>query len=41
MGLVYPPLAIFFASASELVVALLLKINAILIKLPGAYFYLS
>ena len=38
MGLVYPPLAIFFASASELVVALLLKINAILIKLPGAYF---
>jgi len=40
MGLVFPPLAWPFAYASEFFVALLLKINAFLIKLPGAYFYL-
>jgi len=36
-----PALTPFFASSSEFVVAVLLNINAVLIKLPCAYFYLS
>jgi competence protein ComEC len=41
ISLICPPLAKFFASASELVVTLLLSLNSLLVKLPGAYFYLS
>lgn len=41
ISLVCPPLARFFVSASELTVALLINLNSLLIKLPGAYFYLS
>ncbi len=41
MEFICPILAPFFAYSSEFAVALLLNINAILIKLPGAYFYLS
>ena len=40
IGLICPPLAPFFASTSELLVLLLLKINTLLVKLPCAYFYL-
>ncbi len=39
--LAVPFLAPFFAGACELAVLLLLKANAFLISLPGAYFYLS
>lgn len=38
--LVSPVLAPFFAASAELAVALLLKINLFLIKLPYAYFHL-
>jgi competence protein ComEC len=41
MELILPVLSPFFAYSSELLVAFLLNINALLIKLPGAYFYLS
>ncbi len=41
MEFVCPFLAPFFAYTSEFAVCLLLNINALLIKLPGAYFYLS
>jgi len=41
MSLVFSPFAPFFATTSELAVALLIKINALLLKLPFAYFYLS
>ncbi len=40
-ALVCPPLAFLFASTSELIVAILLKINSLLLKLPEAYFYFS
>jgi len=40
IGLFSPSLASLFASTSELLVLLLLKINTLLIKLPGAYFSL-
>jgi competence protein ComEC len=40
-GLICPPLVSFLASSSELVVALLLETNILLIKIPGAYFYLG
>ncbi|MFH1127990.1 MAG: ComEC/Rec2 family competence protein [Candidatus Omnitrophota bacterium] len=40
VSLVTPLFAPFFASSIELIVAILLKINFYLIKLPGAYFYL-
>lgn len=41
ISLVCPPLAGFFATASESTVALLVSLNSLLIKLPGAYFQLS
>jgi len=41
ISLACPPLAGFFAAASESAVALLISLNSLLIKLPGAYFYLS
>lgn len=41
MKFICPILAPFFAYSSEFAVALLLNINALLIKLPCAYFYLS
>jgi competence protein ComEC len=41
VSLITPALAQSFASTTELLVILLLQINALLIKLPGAYFYLS
>lgn len=41
MSLIFLPLAPVFASANELLVALLIKINAFLVELPAAYFYLS
>jgi competence protein ComEC len=41
MEFICPILAPFFAYSSEFAVCLLLNINALLIKLPGAYFYLS
>ncbi|MDP3732751.1 MAG: ComEC/Rec2 family competence protein, partial [Candidatus Omnitrophota bacterium] len=41
MEFICPFLAPFFAYSSEFAVCLLLNINALLIKLPGAYFYLS
>jgi len=41
MEFICPFLAPLFAYSSEFAVALLLNINALLIKLPGAYFYLS
>jgi len=41
MGFICPALAPFFASSSESLVALLLQVNALLLKVPGAYFYLS
>ena len=40
IGLICSPLAPFFASTSELLVLLLLKINTLLVRLPCAYFYL-
>lgn len=40
VSLVTPLFAPFFASSIELIVAILLKINFYLIRLPGAYFYL-
>lgn len=40
-AILFTPLAVFFASGSELAVALLLKLNTALIKIPHAYFYLS
>lgn len=40
MGLIFSPIVPFFASTSELVVMLLLKINTFLVKLPAAYFLL-
>ncbi len=40
MSLIFLPLAPFFASASELLVISLIKINAFLLKLPAAYLYL-
>ena len=39
-GLIFPPLAPFFASTSELVVMLLIKVNMLLASLPLAYFRL-
>ncbi len=41
ISLVCPPLAGFFAIASESLVALLINLNSLLIKLPGACFQLS
>lgn len=41
MEFICPCLVPLFAQSSEFIVALLLNINALLIKLPGAYFYLS
>lgn len=41
MEFVCPFLSPFVASSSEFIVAILLNINNLLIKLPGAYFYLS
>jgi len=40
-ALICPGLAHLFANSNELLVFLLLKVNAFLIQLPGAYFYLS
>jgi competence protein ComEC len=40
MSLIFPALASSFASASELLVALLIKINAFLARFPAAYFSL-
>jgi competence protein ComEC len=40
MSLIFPPLSTYFASTSELLVLLLVKINAFLVNLPAAYFYL-
>ena len=40
MGSLCPPIAPFLASSTELAVTLLININALLIKIPGAYFYL-
>ncbi len=40
IGLVFSPLVPFFASTSELAVAILLKVNTFLVKLPAAYFFL-
>jgi competence protein ComEC len=40
MALIFPWFAPFFAQSNEFVVALLLHCNNLLIKLPGAYFYL-
>ena len=39
-AVLFTPLAPFYASSSESAVAFLLKINAFLIKIPHAYFYL-
>jgi hypothetical protein len=41
MDLICPLLAPFFAYSTEFIVALLLRINAFLIGLPGAYFHLA
>ena len=41
MEFICPCLVPFFAYSSEFAVCLLLNINALLVKLPGAYFYLS
>lgn len=41
IGAVCPALADFFAAADEFIILLLLNINNLLIKLPGAYFYLK
>ena len=41
IGLILPSLVPFFASTSELLVKLMLNINALLIKFPGAYLYWS
>ena len=41
ISLIFLPLAPFFSSATELLVILLIKINAFLVQLPAAYFYLS
>ena len=41
MELIYPHLATLFAATCELLVSLLLGINSVLIKIPGAYFYLG
>lgn len=40
-ALALPPAAPFFAASLELTVSLLLKANAFLLKIPGAYFYLG
>jgi len=40
MALIFAPLVPFFAYSSELAVVLLLNLNALLIKIPHAYFYL-
>lgn len=40
VSLVFPVFALFFALACELIVAILLNVNTLLIKIPGAYFYL-
>ncbi len=40
-GLISPLIASLVAHTNELLVALLLNVNAFLIKLPGAYFYLT
>jgi len=40
IGLLFLPLVPFFASTCESIVALLIKINAFLVNLPAAYFYL-
>jgi competence protein ComEC len=40
IDLIFPPLTPFFSSASELVAVLLIKINAVLLKIPAAYLYL-
>jgi len=39
-GLALPPLAPSIAATAELAIALLLRINALLVQLPAAYFYL-
>jgi len=41
ISLVCPPLAGLFATTSESAVAVLINLNSLLIKLPGAYFQLS
>lgn len=40
MAFIFPPSIPLFASSCELLVTLLLNINSLLIKVPGAYFYL-
>jgi competence protein ComEC len=40
MSLIFSPLAPFFASTAELLVAVLVKVNAFLVRLPAAYLYL-
>jgi competence protein ComEC len=40
IGLIVPALAPLFSSTSQLLVSLLLNLNTLLIKIPGAYFYL-
>jgi competence protein ComEC len=39
-GLIAPPLAPAFASSNEFLVAVLLRLNLILVNLPAAYFYI-
>lgn len=39
-GLAFPPAAPLFSSASALAIMLLLKINLLLLRIPGAFFYL-
>jgi competence protein ComEC len=41
IGFLFPYLAPFFASSSELAIAILLRVNALLIRIPGAYFSLQ
>jgi hypothetical protein len=41
MELIFPPIARLFAYACEFIAILLVIINSLLIKLPGAYLNLS
>jgi hypothetical protein len=41
LGLTWPLPAFLFAKATEFLVVVLLYLNTFLIKLPGAYLYLS
>lgn len=40
LGAIYNPLAMPFAHTNEFLIALLVTINSLLLKIPGAYFYL-